>query len=218
MGTSKILYKFGLAKIWVIRISSTLPQSSAIRLQRGNLPKFGSSGADAYETTGRTQVKEAHRLTVSHKVDMLIWKNSRSFEKLVCLLSVSYSILHGVFLRVNFVNDAAEAHCPELSISPVNPAATGSQKFPISQSKVKLPRKRQFSEHKMEPSGRFSWVKNTSISYEVFVNAYGLYIVRTRLFEVKHLPMFYYFKSSVNDHKCAISAVNALFFFHVMIA
>ena len=57
MGTSKILYKFGLAKILAIRISSTLPQSSAIRPQRGNLPKFGSLDADAYETTGRTQVK-----------------------------------------------------------------------------------------------------------------------------------------------------------------
>ena len=56
MGTSKILYKFGLTRIWAIPIRSTLPQSSAIRLQRGNLPKFGSAGADAYETTGRTQV------------------------------------------------------------------------------------------------------------------------------------------------------------------
>ena len=40
-----------------LRISSTLPQSSVIRLQRANLPKFGSTGADAYEITGRTQVK-----------------------------------------------------------------------------------------------------------------------------------------------------------------
>ena len=31
----------------------------AIRLQRGNLPKFGPLGADACETTGRTQVKTA---------------------------------------------------------------------------------------------------------------------------------------------------------------
>ena len=45
------------AKILAIRICSTLPQSSAIRPKRGNLPKFGSPGADAYETTGRTQVK-----------------------------------------------------------------------------------------------------------------------------------------------------------------
>ena len=56
MGTSIILYKFGLAEIWVIRIGSTTPKSPEIRLHRANLLKFGSSGTDASETTGRTQV------------------------------------------------------------------------------------------------------------------------------------------------------------------
>ena len=57
METYKVLYKFYLAKIWAIQLSSTLPQYSAIRLQRLNFPKFGTAGADSSETIGRTQVK-----------------------------------------------------------------------------------------------------------------------------------------------------------------
>ena len=64
--------KFGLGKIWAIRIISTLSQSCAIRLQRGNLPKFGWPGADAYKT-GHAYKTDAHRLKGTN---VFFWQDS----------------------------------------------------------------------------------------------------------------------------------------------
>ena len=57
MGTSKILYKFGLAKTLDIRISSTLPQSSAIAFKDEICPNLG------HRAQTHMKIPGAHRLT-----------------------------------------------------------------------------------------------------------------------------------------------------------